>query len=365
MKDMKTILTFLPVLLCLALPAYALHWGGPEDYGELAERADVVLIAEVIDSVQVGKEEKSLLYRTRFKIWAVLKGDFYSDEWTYEHRLIDWSQFPGGMGNPPEYPSFSSQFRQEFLVFLKKDGEGYEACTGVHYSRYSFIPLPCLQWNLVEVRIVSEDTIAIAGQELPLSKLKEELQRIGADRDRRGIHLVDADADTERREAFRQVRKVAGELGCCIVSSDQPMPLLRLRPALIAAPPEHPFHFLKGQKSVTQSDNRHHMDWTFALKGDFPEIRKTVEAELLPQGFKITDDDPKGFGRDWRSVEYEKGEDKVILFENMRYVVPTGKSPYSVVGRDLEGWVSFQVILKRRARTDVKGLWREDTDTEH
>lgn len=35
---------------------------------------------------------------------------------------------------------------------------------------------------------------------------------------------------------------------------------------------------------------------------------------------------------------------------HMRYVEPESDSPYSVVARDIEGWVSFQVRLDRTSR---------------
>ena len=76
-------------------------------------------------------------------------------------------------------------------------------------------------------------------------------------------------------------------------------------------------------------------------------MRKSVEAELLPKGFKVERDDPHGFGRKWESVEYKRGNDRVIMFEHMRYMVPKYESPYSVEGDDVDGWVSFQVVLDR------------------
>ncbi len=113
-------------------------------------------------------------------------------------------------------------------------------------------------------------------------------------------------------------------------------------------PPEFPFDFLKGQKPVQQSHDRRHLGYSYAFQADFTKTRKTVEDELLSKGFKITNDDPRGFGRKWRSVEYERGENQVIIYEHMRYMKPkSANSRYSILGHDIEGWVSFQVRLER------------------
>jgi hypothetical protein len=95
---------------------------------------------------------------------------------------------------------------------------------------------------------------------------------------------------------------------------------------------------------------------TFAFKADLGGVRKRVDAELSAKGCKVAKDDPHGFGRKWRSVEYKCGSNLVIIFENMQYMVPRHKCGYSVVGEDIDGWVSFQVRLRRAATQSGKAL---------
>ena len=70
-----------------------------------------------------------------------------------------------------------------------------------------------------------------------------------------------------------------------------------------------------------------------------------VEDELLLKGFRVTDDDPRGFGRKWRSVEYERGGECVILFQHMRYTKPAADSPHNLVGVNINGWVSWNDVV--------------------
>jgi hypothetical protein len=120
---------------------------------------------------------------------------------------------------------------------------------------------------------------------------------------------------------------------------------------ILAPPPNWPFDFLKGRKPVSESHDWRWLGYTYAFQADFTATRKAVEEELLSIGFKVADDDPRGFGRKWRSVEYQRGSDMVILFQHMRYVKPsTEDSAHSVVHVNTQGWVSFQVRLGRTAR---------------
>lgn len=108
---------------------------------------------------------------------------------------------------------------------------------------------------------------------------------------------------------------------------------------IVDPPSEFPFNFLKGQKPVAESHNWRHLDYLYAFQADFAKTRKSVEKELLSNGFKIADDSPRGLGRKWISVEYERGRDMVVIHQHMRYT--KRRTVY------IDGWVSFQVQLER------------------
>jgi hypothetical protein len=115
---------------------------------------------------------------------------------------------------------------------------------------------------------------------------------------------------------------------------------------LLEPPPKTPFDFLSGRTPVTQLHDWRRLNYTFAFQADFAETHKSVEAELLPKGFKVAKVDPDTFGRKWRSVTYSRGGDRVSLIEHTRYM-PQKEDPRYTWAEDLQGWVSCDVILGR------------------
>jgi hypothetical protein len=121
--------------------------------------------------------------------------------------------------------------------------------------------------------------------------------------------------------------------------------------------PKQRFRFLRGQTPVLNDDGstavgyRLKRDYTFPA--DFDEIRRCVDAELIPLGFEQTRDD-RSMGP--RSVRFERQtqnpqsgglHDFVIMYQDMHYKPPQEGEPYSLVGYREAGWVSFQVHLER------------------
>ncbi len=186
----------------------------PENFGEVPSRSDVILIAQVIDTRDSDKGDGEILCKTTFRTWAVLKGTFPTNDWIYEQKRLNLSVFTNGIGNPPEYAYFSSIFRDEYLVFLKKEGERYEPVTGSFADAFSFRPLESIQPNLVEIRAVSTNSVDVAGRTVAISDLRAYLEGIGIRKPGRGIRIVGNEGHPIPREMRKDLIRIAKECNC-------------------------------------------------------------------------------------------------------------------------------------------------------
>jgi hypothetical protein len=130
----------------------------------------------------------------------------------------------------------------------------------------------------------------------------------------------------------------------------------------IAEPPlDPPFDFLRGQKPVHEDHDWRKFDFTFSFEGDPTKVREVVDKELLSKGFVRGKEDPSGFGKAWRPVNYRRGDEIVAMYKNMKFPIPDPEASRRGPARIVRGWVSFHVKLERRIRGTAD---REETPPE-
>lgn len=115
-------------------------------YEELVQEADCILILSVDSaSERTGQQTNSLqqrydLVRTRFKVHAVLKGEYHEKTLDYQSLAYPKDLVPINLF---DLAWFDRQ-REFYMAFLKRTSDGtFEAVTGeVGDSQYSFYKLP-------------------------------------------------------------------------------------------------------------------------------------------------------------------------------------------------------------------------------
>ena len=208
---MKRRIVTISVLLLLVLASQSPAPAPPPPafftFEELLDRADAVLILEVVKTGEIRRESDRWLYwivrQTEFKVLARLKGEYPEQRWVLTHKSLDWSKYPGGFGNAPHDVDFSDKFHDAYVAFLCRKDARLEPVTGDDNIAPSFRMIKNLRPTDVDVRPGPGDSLNIGGTNVPVCGVAAYLETIGTGRDGHGISVVMDPGNPQNTNAWR------------------------------------------------------------------------------------------------------------------------------------------------------------------